>query len=182
MQLWQSPSDAVVKCKRNKLHLDAHTKLITSALCLVYFVLTKRWAQIRENGRGTENLSEWGDVRIRVTTPVQADVIGERLRLTSCYCSSAQHGTYEIIQLIKTDAFDFSAFLIEFSANQHLSMPNHPVSCPVNAHSSYYIMLMKALCVLFIAPPWLKCPLSTELPILSDLHTPPPFLFFLFFV
>lgn len=34
MQHWQSPSDAVVKCKWDKLHLDAHKKLIASAVCI----------------------------------------------------------------------------------------------------------------------------------------------------
>lgn len=51
MQHWQSPSDAVVKCKWNKLHFIAHKKLIASAVCIVYFVLAKWQALIKSENR-----------------------------------------------------------------------------------------------------------------------------------
>lgn len=73
MQHWQSPSDAVVKCKWDKLHFNAHTKLMASAVCIVYSVLARRQALITSQKKGgrkvwTRNISGWIFGWVRLTT------------------------------------------------------------------------------------------------------------------
>lgn len=164
MQHWQSPSDAVVKCKWNKLHFIAHKKLIASAVCIVYFVLAKRQALIRSKNRcmhERRNNSrhvglEEDDQRLHkadksicftLTYPVFVSLkITHQQAGHTCKLPSGCWLYWPISQRSATfRGYKSIVFGQRFTRNllykKYLQVPNHSASCTVASECTLLIML-----------------------------------------